>query len=132
VHLDGYDQTPVITETGPSNRKEFFFFTEAKFHGLRFGEWKFRFTDQDKWFNGVQNTLSTPLITRLDLDPFERFHEARGFDEGQENRSWALTPALGVVERFFGTFEDFPPRQASAEFDVDAIMGAMMDGASQP
>ncbi len=66
VHLDGYDQTPMLTQTGPSNRKEFFFFTETTFHGLRFGEWKFLFTDQDQWFNGVQNTMTTPLNHRMD------------------------------------------------------------------
>lgn len=127
VHLDGYDQTPMLTQTGPSNRQEFFFFTETTFHGLRFGEWKFLFTDQDKWFNGVQNSMVTPLITRLDLDPFERFHEARGFDEWQENRSWALTPALAVVQDFFASFQDYPPRQASMDFDTEQIMNDMMN-----
>lgn len=82
---------------------------------------------QDKWFNGVQEQLTTPLITRLDLDPFERFHEARGFDEWQENRSWALGPADMILARFFGTFEDYPPRQASFDLDAEAIMDAMMD-----
>ncbi len=127
VHLDGYDQTPILTQSGPSNRNEFFFFTETKFHGVRFHEWKFLFTEQDKWFNGIQSTLMTPLITRLDLDPFERFHEARGFDEWQENRSWALAPAMAVVQQFFTSFEDYPPRQASVDFDTDAIMREMMN-----
>ncbi|MDF2233930.1 arylsulfatase [Albimonas sp. CAU 1670] len=126
VHLDGYDQTPMITGQGPSNRKEFFFFTETTFHGLRFGEWKFLFKSQDKWFNGVQDELTTPLITRLDLDPFERFHDSRGFDEWQENRSWALGPAAAITARFFQSFEDYPPRQASLDFDMDAIMDEMM------
>lgn len=130
VHLDGYDQTPILTQTGPSNRKEFFFFTETTFHGLRFGEWKFLFTEQDQWFNGVQNTMTTPLITRLDLDPFERFHEARGFDEWQENRSWALAPAVSYVARFFESFEEFPARQASTDFQVDEIMDKMMQQSS--
>ncbi|WP_217703905.1 arylsulfatase [Salipiger sp. HF18] len=127
VHLDGYDQTPILTQAGPSNRKEFFFFTETKFHGVRFGEWKFLFTEQDKWFNGIQSPLMTPLITRLDLDPFERFHEARGFDEWQENRSWALAPAMAAVQQFFGSFEEYPPRQSSVDFDTDAIMREMMN-----
>ncbi|MFV0291926.1 MAG: arylsulfatase [Paracoccus sp. (in: a-proteobacteria)] len=127
VHLDGYDQTPILTQTGPSNRREFFFITETTFHGLRFDEWKFLFTDQDKWFNGVQNAMTTPLITRLDLDPFERFYEARGFDEWQENRSWALSPAMGVIQNFFKTFEEYPPRQASMNFQVDEIIGSMMN-----
>ena len=132
VHLDGYDQTPIITGTGPSNRREFFYFTETTFHGLRFADWKFLFKEQDKWFNGVQNDLVTPLITNLKLDPFERFHEARGFDEWQENRSWTLTPAIAMVGQFFGSLQDFPPRQASFDADVDAIMDQMMRGTNQP
>ncbi|MGX1307092.1 arylsulfatase A-like enzyme [Amorphus suaedae] len=130
VHLDGYDQEPILTRSGPSNRKEFFFFTETTFHGLRYGEWKFLFTEQDKWFNGVQNKMTSPLITRLDLDPFERFHEARGFDEWQENRSWALTPAMAVVQRFVQSFEAFPPRQASMNLDTSTIMTDITEGAT--
>lgn len=127
VHLDGFDQSPVLTGEGPSNRRFFPFFSETTFHGLRFEEWKFLFTQQDKWFNGVQEQLTTPLITRLDLDPFERFHEARGFDEWQENRSWALGPAGSILAQFFSTFEDYPPRQASFDLDTESIMDAMMD-----
>jgi arylsulfatase A-like enzyme len=131
VHLDGYDQTPVITKTGPSNRKEFFFFTETTFHGVRYGEWKFLFTTQDKWFNGVQNEMTTPLITRLDLDPFERFHEARGFDEWQENRSWAISPAIGVVQKFVKSFEDYPARQASFNASAAGLVEKMMAPSSR-
>lgn len=127
VHIDGFDQTPILTGEGASNRSFFPFFSETTFHGLRFGEWKFLFTKQDKWFNGVQNQLVTPLITRLDLDPFERFHKTRGFDEWQENRSWALGPAAAVAQKFFTSFEDYPPRQASFDLNVQKIMDAMMD-----
>jgi arylsulfatase A-like enzyme len=127
VHLDGYDQSAILTGTGPSQRKEFFYFTETALHGLRYGDWKFLFKTQDKWFNGVQNDLATPLITNLKLDPFERFHEARGFDEWQENRSWTLAPAMGMVQRFFGSLQEYPPRQASLDFDTDEIMRQMMD-----
>ncbi|WP_226581387.1 arylsulfatase [Acuticoccus sediminis] len=126
VHLDGYDQSPMLTQTGPSNRKEFFFFTETTFHGVRFGEWKFLFTKQDKWFNGVQEELTSPLITRLDLDPFERFEEARGFDEWQENRSWSISPALSVVQKFIASFEDYPARQASFSPSTSGMVEKMM------
>jgi arylsulfatase len=80
----------------------------------------------------VQDDLVTPLITNLKLDPFERFHEARGFDEWQENRSWTMAPALTLVERFFGSFDEFPPRQASFDAEVDAIVDQMMHGTNQP
>jgi arylsulfatase len=126
VHLDGYDQTPMLTKEGSSNRKEFFFFTETSFHGVRYGEWKFLFTKQDRWFNGVQQELNTPLITRLDLDPFERFHEARGFDEWQENRSWAIPAALGIVQKFVQSFEDYPARQTSFSPSAAGIVEKMM------
>lgn len=126
VHLDGYDQTPILTQKGPSNRKEFFFFTETTYHGVRYGEWKFLFTKQDKWFNGVQEELVTPLITRLDLDPFERFHEARGFDEWQENRSWAIPYALAVVQEFVESFEGYPAREASFDPSAAGIVEKMM------
>jgi hypothetical protein len=62
---------------------ESFFFTETTFHGLRFGEWKFLFTEQDRWFNGVRNQITTPLITRLDLDPFERFTRRADLTSGR-------------------------------------------------
>lgn len=128
VHLDGYDQTPILAQTGPSNRMEFFYFSETTFHGVRYGEWKFLFTEQDKWFNGIQNKLVSPLITRLDLDPFERFHNSRGFDEWQENRSWALAPAMVVVQTFLKSFEEYPPRQSSLDFDLSSVIKDMSEG----
>lgn len=51
VHLDGFDQTPMITGTGPTQRATYYYFTETTFHGLRFGDWKFLFKTQDRWFN---------------------------------------------------------------------------------
>ncbi|MHC9237092.1 arylsulfatase [Pseudooceanicola sp. 502str34] len=132
VHLDGYDQTPILTKSGPSNRMEFYFFSETTFHGLRYGEWKFLFTHQDRWFNGQQYEMTSPQITRLDLDPFERFHGARGFDEWQENRSWAIGPALGLVNSFVASFEEFPPRVASFSTSVEEMSKTIMEAAPAP
>lgn len=81
VHLDGDDQTPLIAGTGPANGRGFHYFNENTFHVLHFGDWKFRFEEQDTCLSGIQNPLVTPLIINLKLDPFERFHESRGFDE---------------------------------------------------
>jgi len=128
VHLDGVDQTPILTGTGPTNRKEFFYFTETTLHGLRFGDWKILFTDQDKWFNGKQTYLVTPLITNLALDPFERFHTARGFDEWQENRSWLLGPAAAQTMAFIQSLRDYPPRQRSFDIDIEAMMNSLYQG----
>jgi arylsulfatase len=122
VHLDGVDQTDLITGKGPSKRKDFYYFTETTLHGLRYGDWKFLFKKQDRWFNGVQENLTTPFITNLKLDPFERFHEARGYDEWQENRSWTLGSASEQVEAFMKTFKDYPPRQTSFDLKIDEMV----------
>jgi arylsulfatase len=125
IHLDGYDQTDLITGKGPTKRKEFYYFTETKLHGIRYGDFKFLFVKQDKWLNGVQQDMITPLVTNLKLDPFERFHEARGFDEWQENHAWTYAPAFGQVGVLLKSLKEFPPRQASVDFDIDEAMKAL-------
>ena len=131
IHLDGYDQTDILTAKGPSKRKEFYYFTETKLHGLRYGDWKFRFVTQDKWFNGVQQSLVTPVITNLKLDPFERFEHARGFDEWQENRAYLITPAVGQIGVFLKSLKDYPPRSASFDANIDKAMESLMQGSGK-
>ena len=110
--------------------KEFYYFTET-LQGLRYGDWKFRFVAQDKWFNGVQNSLTTPVITNLKLDPFERFQHARGFDEWQENRSYLITPAFNQLGVFMKSLKDYSPRTKSVDFDIDTLMEELTSGAAR-
>ncbi|MEH6486218.1 MULTISPECIES: arylsulfatase [Pseudomonas] len=125
IHLDGYDQSDLITGKGPTKRKEFYYFTETTLHGVRYGDWKFLFKKQDKWFNGVQQNLLTPLVTNLKLDPFERFYKARGFDEWQENHSWTYAPAFAQVSTLVESMKEYPPRMASLDFNVDEALRAL-------
>jgi arylsulfatase A-like enzyme len=118
VHLDGYDQSDLLLNRGKSKRKEFYYFTEATFHGMRYGDWKVLFRDQEKWFRAPQPTLSTPYIINLKLDPFERLIHARGYDEWAENRSWVLGPAGAQIAAFVKTFAEFPPSQESMSLEV--------------
>ncbi|WP_246034125.1 arylsulfatase [Thalassotalea mangrovi] len=120
-HLDGYDQTDILFNKGPSKRKEFYYFTETTFHGMRYGDWKFLFIDQHEWFRATQETMTTPYIINLKLDPFERFIEARGYDEWAENRSWTLGPAGAQIVQFVKSFEEFPPTQASFSAQVSEV-----------
>jgi arylsulfatase len=121
VHLDGYDQSDILLKNGKSKRKEFFYFTETTFHGLRFGDWKLLFIDQDEWFRGEQVPLTTPFIINLKLDPFERFVEARGYDEWAENRSWILGQAGKGIAKFVETFKEYPPSQESMSVQVGSV-----------
>jgi hypothetical protein len=60
-------------------------------------------------------------IINLKMDPFERFTEARGYDEWAENRSWLFGPAGQQVGIFIKSFEDYPPRQPSFSPNVGDI-----------
>ncbi len=119
VHLDGYDQSDILLNNGKTKRKEFFYFTETTLHGMRYGDWKVLFRDQEKWFRSPQLALSTPIITNLKLDPFERFHKARGYDEWAENRSWVLGQIGTHLSGFLKTFKNFPPSQESYSVQLD-------------
>ncbi|WP_081979267.1 arylsulfatase [Lacinutrix jangbogonensis] len=121
VHLDGYDQSDLILNNGNTRRKDFYYFTETKFHGVRYGDWKLLFTEQDKWFRATQNALTSPYIINLKLDPFERFTKARGYDEWAENRSWLFGPAGKMVGKFVQSFQEFPPSQKSMSLDVSDV-----------
>ena len=48
VHLDGYDQTDLITGKGPSKRNEIFYFTETTLAAVRINDYKYRFIDQPR------------------------------------------------------------------------------------
>ena len=89
---------------------------------MRYGDCKFLFKKQDKWFNATVEELTTPYIINLKLDPFERFIHARGYDEWQENHAWMYGPAMTQVAEFVKTFKDFPPRQPSFSPRVDDIV----------
>ncbi len=78
VHLDGYDQTNVLTGKGPSNRHEIFYFAEGTLGAVRIDDWKYRMIDQpDGWLGGTVH-IDWPILSNLRLDPFERMLFAKG------------------------------------------------------
>lgn len=121
VHLDGYDQSDLVLRNGKTKRKDFYYFTETTFHGLRYEDWKLLFIDQEKWFRSEQVPLTSPYIINVKLDPFERFIHARGYDEWAENRSWIFGPAGQQIAKFVMTFKEFPPSQKSMSLQIDNV-----------
>jgi len=70
VHLDGYDQTALITGKGPSKRHEIFYFAETTLGAVRIDDFKYRFLDQPNgWFGGTVKP-DWPILVNLRLDPF--------------------------------------------------------------
>ena len=80
VHLDGYDQRDLLAGTGPSKRKEYFYWTDdGNLAGLRYERWKIVFMEQraeglDVWQDPLV-TLRFPKLIDLRADPFEVAHQ---------------------------------------------------------
>ena len=47
------------------------------------------------------------------------------------NQLYFIVPAQAVVARWLSTFKEFPPRQKSASFNVDAVVEKIMDAAAK-
>jgi arylsulfatase len=136
VHLDGYNQLPVLTgETVEGPRKEFFYFSDdGDLMALRYDNWKLVFMEQRSqgtcqiWAEPFV-TLRVPKVFNLRTDPFE-------FADVTSNTYWdwmfdhifLLVPAQQFVGKFLSTFRDFPPRQKAASFTLDSVLEKLKEG----
>jgi arylsulfatase A-like enzyme len=133
-HLDGYDQTAMLTGKGPSNRHEIFYLGESTIGAVRIDDYKYRFIDQPGGWLGPKVHPDVPVITNLRLDPFERM----GFPEDQTKTGsllyfsdwymyqfWRFVFVQQVMAKEIQTFLDFPPMQRGASFNLDALKAEM-------
>jgi arylsulfatase A-like enzyme len=130
VHLDGYDQTALLSGKGPGARIEFYYITDdGDFAAMRYNKWKISFLTQQCVGMDVWDCPFTahrfPRLTDLRADPYEQALVANasfGWQEWQFRRSYLLVPAQGIVGKFVKSFEEFPPRGLPASFSVgDAL-----------
>ncbi|UPY35858.1 arylsulfatase [Sediminicoccus sp. KRV36] len=134
VFLDGYNQLPMLTGTGPSNRNEIFYFTEGTLSAIRIGDFKYRFTDQPQGWLGGTVHVDWPIIVNLRLDPFERMGLPSGaqgsiaFYNWFLNEFWRFTFVQQEVARYAESFVQFPPMQRGASFNMEAVK-AQIEGA---
>ena len=129
VHLDGYDQTPMITGKGPSTRNEIFYFGESALGAVRIGDYKYRFIDQPSGWMGAKVAVDVPILTNLRLDPFERM----GWPENQAAQGsqqyfdwfkyqfWRFVFVQQQVAKLAETAIEFPPMQKGASFNLDSV-----------
>ena len=127
VHLDGYDQTDVITGRGPSRRHEIFYLTESTLSAVRIDDYKYRFTNQPNGWLGATDKVDWPILVNLRLDPFER----TGMPDGKSGslayynwfafEFWRFVFVQQEVAKAAQTFIDFPPMQKGASFNMAAV-----------
>jgi arylsulfatase len=133
VHLDGYNQLPLLKGEGPGARHEIHYISDdGDYAAFRFKKWKLSFMTQDNNGFYVWDAPYTqhryPLITNLRADPFEKA-SVRGasmvYEDWRFRRAFVVVPALGFFAKFVGTFKDYPPRSKPATFSVGDALKSM-------
>ena len=130
-HLDGYNQLGVLTGTGPSARHELFYFAGPHLGAIRIDDFKYQFIQQPYGWPGEKVTTDMPAIVNIRQDPFERTPWIRGettntgaggyMNEFYAREFWRFVMVQQTVSKLAQTAIDYPPMQAPATFNLDAI-----------
>jgi arylsulfatase A-like enzyme len=136
-HLDGYDQIDLLTGNGRSRRHEIWYFGGPHLGALRIDDFKFQFFQQPYGWPGEKVTTDMPSIVNLRQDPFERTPSIRGetFNDsgaGYTNEFfarefWRFVMVQQYVLKLAQTAIEFPPMQAPASFNLDAIKAEIQE-----
>jgi arylsulfatase A-like enzyme len=128
VHLDGYNQLDLITGKGPSARNEIWYFAESTLGAVRINDYKYRFIDQPQGWLGATEKVDWPILVNLRLDPFERTGMAGSleFIDWYMYEFWRFVFVQQEVAKFGETFVQFPPMQAGASFNLEAVKQQIM------
>jgi arylsulfatase A-like enzyme len=128
VHLDGYNQIELLKGTGPSKRREIWYFANATLGAVRLDNFKYYFVIQGEGieaFTGPILPIGAPGIVNLKIDPFERTLDNQLTPASTQDfylhEFWRFVYVQQEVATFAQTFLDFPPQQTPASFNVAAI-----------
>ena len=136
-HLDGYNQMTLLTGTGPSARHELFYFGGPHLGAIRIDDFKFQFFQQPYGWPGEKTTTDMPSIVNIRQDPFERTPSIRGetlnnlgggyMNEFYAREFWRFVDVQQTVTKLAQTAVEFPPMQAPASFNLDAIKAKIQE-----
>jgi len=130
-HLDGYDQTDLITGKGPTKRHELWYFGGPHLGAVRLDDFKFTFFQQPYGWPGEKVTTDMPSLVNIRQDPFERTPNLRG--ESWNNSApaytndffarefWRFVMVQQYVAKLAMTAIDYPPMQDPASFNLDEV-----------
>lgn len=135
VHPDGYNMLPYLTgEVAQSPREEFFYVNDdGELVALRYRDWKIVFMEQRAktlalWAEPFV-MLRIPKIFNLRRDPFERADEnSNTYWDWVLEHAFIVIPAQAYVARHLESFDQFPPRQKPASFNLSTVLAKMTEG----
>jgi hypothetical protein len=130
-HLDGYNQMDLLEGKGSSARHEIFYFGGPKLGAIRLDDFKYLFYTQPNGWPGEKLDTDMPTPINIRQDPFERTPSIRGqsmndqgagyFNDFMGRELWRFVDVQQKVAELAKTAIDFPPMQAPASFNLDAI-----------
>jgi arylsulfatase A-like enzyme len=130
-HLDGYNQLDLLLGKGPSARHEIFYFGGPKLGAIRIDDFKYQFYQQPLGWPGPKVTTDMPLVYNLRWDPFERTPSINAetlnnlgggyMNDFYAREFWRFVSVQQRVAELAKTAIDFPPMQAPASFNLDAV-----------
>ena len=130
-HLDGYNQTDLLLGKGPTARHEILYFGGPHLGALRLDDFKFQFYQQPFGWPGEKVTTDMPTIINIRQDPFERTPSIRGetlnnlgggyMNDFMAREFWRFVLVQKTVGELAKTAIEFPPMQAPATFNLEAI-----------
>lgn len=130
-HLDGYDQTALLTGTGPSARHEFFYFGGPELGAVRIDNFKFQFYQQPGGWPGAKVTTDMPIMVNIRQDPFERTPSIGGqslndlgggyMNDFYAREFWRFVSVQSLVGKLAMTAIDYPPMQDPASFNLESV-----------
>jgi arylsulfatase A-like enzyme len=126
VHLDGYDQTDMLTNDGASKRHEVWYFAQTKLGALRYDNYKYTFIIQPQGWIGPVQYPNMPILTNLRQDPFERMGwPDNGFANGSiaywdnfKHEMWRFVVPGQIIAKALPTLIEYPPMQAGGSFSI--------------
>jgi arylsulfatase A-like enzyme len=138
VHLDGYNQLPMLTgQTTKSARDEYYYFDDdGELVAMRFDvvlpgatnptAWKLVFGEQ-KAPGGLQiwmepfDFLRTPKVFNLRMDPYERgpIGPTNSYYRWETENVYLTAEGVRRATLFLKTFVEYPPSQSPASFSID-------------
>ncbi|SPA00780.1 Arylsulfatase A or related enzyme [Cupriavidus taiwanensis] len=129
VHLDGYNQLPLLTgQTNKSARSDFYYFNDdGDLVAMRYGDWKAVFCEQ-RQPGGFQvweepfTCLRVPKIFNLRMDPYERADIVSDqYNDWRAKNGYLFAIATMRATEFLQTFVAYPPSQRPASFSIDQV-----------
>jgi arylsulfatase len=133
VHLNGYNQVPVLKgEVKESPRREFVYFDDDG-HLVAYRDTRFKYTFDVQFAKGMEiwrnplTTLRAPILADLLADPFEYAVDGSPvfYEKWLMDRAFLILPAVQKVAQYLASYKEFPPRQRPASFSIDQVIEAL-------